>query len=261
MARLIVGERRSGPTHASVIRPGCCGAGCHERPHGLLTGDACRKWAGPARGSRTAGAPLSLEQPASVPVKRLYRLPPTSERSVSELVAVWPPHDLATFLADRHFPPRGVPMLKHVMALPRQTVCQQGSVVSVDGWVVGQAREHDRQNRPLPVWQGCRVIMADELFLTKPQSQDSLDGRCFGPLPRSRSHWPCPSRSGLERSIEMPDVLAIAGRFMAGSRRSSSKNCCIVVTVVLGTSLSPSLGGYCSAFAQFYCMVGAYDRG
>ncbi len=121
---------------------------------------------------------------ASVPVG-LYRLLPTSERFVSELVAVRPPHDLATFLADRHYLPRGVAMLKHVMALPRQTVCRQGSVVSVDGWVIGQAREHDSRNRPLPVWRGCRVIMADELFLMNPQSQDSLDGRYFGPLPRS----------------------------------------------------------------------------
>jgi type IV secretory pathway protease TraF len=37
----------------------------------------------------------------------------------------------------------------------------------------------------LPVWQGCRVVGADELFLMNWQSGDSLDGRYFGLVPRS----------------------------------------------------------------------------
>jgi conjugative transfer signal peptidase TraF len=134
---------------------------------------------------RGRSAPLYLwNASASVPVG-LYRLLLTSDRFAGELVAVRPPDDLAAFLADRHYLPRDVPMLKHVMALPRQTVCRLGRVVSVDGWVIGWAREHDSRNRPLPVWRGCRVIMADELFLMNPQSGDSLDGRYFGPLPRA----------------------------------------------------------------------------
>ena len=37
--------------------------------------------------------------------------------------------------------------------------------------------------RPLPVWQGCRVVAGGEVFLMNRQSEDSLDGRYFGPLP------------------------------------------------------------------------------
>jgi len=40
-------------------------------------------------------------------------------------------------------------------------------------------------NRPLPVWQGCRIIGEDEIFVMNWQSEDSLDGRYFGPLPAS----------------------------------------------------------------------------
>lgn len=121
---------------------------------------------------------------ASVPVG-LYLLEMTDERYFTELVAVVPPEPLATFLAAGNYLPRGVPMLKHVLALPGQTVCRDGLVVTVDKVAVGMALERDRQGRALPVWQGCRVVPEDALFLMNSRSADSLDGRYFGPLPRS----------------------------------------------------------------------------
>jgi conjugative transfer signal peptidase TraF len=121
---------------------------------------------------------------ASVPVG-LYWLQSIEQRYVTELVAVMPPAPLATFLADGHYLPRGVPMLKHVLALPGQTVCRQGLTVSIDAIAMGAAHERDGRGRRLPVWQGCRVIAAGELFLMNWQSADSLDGRYFGPLPAS----------------------------------------------------------------------------
>jgi conjugative transfer signal peptidase TraF len=81
--------------------------------------------------------------------------------------------------------PRGVPMLKRVLALPGQTVCRNGTTITVDTIEIGEARERDGRGRPLPVWQGCRVIAEGELFLMNWQSADSLDGRYFGPIPAS----------------------------------------------------------------------------
>ena len=121
---------------------------------------------------------------ASVPLG-LYRLQSTDERYVTELVAVMPPEPLATFLADGSYLPRGVPMLKRVLALPGQTVCREGLTVIVDAIAMGTARERDGRGRPLPVWQGCRVVAVDELFLMNWRSADSLDGRYFGPIPAS----------------------------------------------------------------------------
>ncbi len=121
---------------------------------------------------------------ASVPVG-LYRLQSTGERYITELVAVLPPEPLAIFLADGGYLPRSVPMLKRVLALPGQTVCREGFTVMIDAIVMGAARERDGRGRLLPVWQGCHVIAAGELFLMNWQSADSLDGRYFGPLPAS----------------------------------------------------------------------------
>jgi conjugative transfer signal peptidase TraF len=113
----------------------------------------------------------------------LYRLQPTGRLFGTELVAIEPPEPLATILADGLYLPRGIPMLKRVLALPGQTVCRDDLTITVDGTRVGEARERDSRGRPLPVWQGCRVVGEDEVFLMNWQSAGSLDGRYFGPLP------------------------------------------------------------------------------
>ena len=119
---------------------------------------------------------------ASVPIG-LYRVRPTARLAITQLLVVEPPEPLATFLAEGDYLPRGIPMLKRVLALHGQTVCRDQLTVTVDSIEIGEARERDSRGRPLPVWQGCRVIAADEVFLMNWQSADSLDGRYFGVLP------------------------------------------------------------------------------
>ena len=121
---------------------------------------------------------------SSVPIG-LYRVQATTRLAVTELVAVQPPDLLAAFLDLNGYLPVGVPMLKRVLALPGQTVCRNGLKIAVDGVDVGEARERDGRNRPLPVWHGCRVIADGDVFVMNWQSADSLDSRYFGPLPAS----------------------------------------------------------------------------
>jgi conjugative transfer signal peptidase TraF len=121
---------------------------------------------------------------ASVPIG-LYRLQPDGKRYVTELVAVRPPAPLARFLDRNGYLPAGVPMLKRVLALPGQSVCRRGLTVLVDDIVVGTAQQRDRSGRLLPDWQGCMIIGDGKLFLMNWQSESSLDGRYFGPMPAS----------------------------------------------------------------------------
>jgi Protein of unknown function (DUF2840)/Signal peptidase, peptidase S26 len=75
------------------------------------------------------------------------------------------------------------PAFEAVVALPGQTVCRNHLAVMIDGVVMSIARERDHLGRPLPAWQGCHMIGEGKVFLMNWQSDDSLDGRYFGPLP------------------------------------------------------------------------------
>ncbi len=121
---------------------------------------------------------------ASVPIG-LYAIRPAGALHVTELVVVRPPAALASFLDQRRYLPKGVPMLKRILALPGQTVCRSDRTIIVDGIAMGEARDHDSNGRTLPTWHGCRVVGGDEVFLMNWQSEDSFDGRYFGPLPVS----------------------------------------------------------------------------
>lgn len=121
---------------------------------------------------------------ASAPIG-LYRVRAADRLDVTDLVAAAPPPLIAEFMADRGYLPMGVPMLKRVLALPGQTVCRRGLDIIAYGSTVGQARERDHAGRRMPVWQGCRRIGDDELFLMNFDIPDSVDSRYFGPFPRS----------------------------------------------------------------------------
>lgn len=115
----------------------------------------------------------------------LYALRPAGELHEAELVVVDPPAALARFADERGYLPHRVPMLKRVAALPGQTVCRTGRVITIDAIARGEALTADRQGRPLPVWQGCQRLSAGTVFLMNGRSAHSFDGRYFGLLPAS----------------------------------------------------------------------------
>ena len=118
---------------------------------------------------------------ASVPTG-LYAIRGKASLHVGERVAIEPPPELRRLLAERHYLPTGVPLLKRVAAVRGQRVCRFGHRVMIDGTFVGAARARDRLGRRLPAWSGCHVLRSGELFVMNPAAPDSFDGRYFGVL-------------------------------------------------------------------------------
>lgn len=121
---------------------------------------------------------------ASMPVG-LYAVRPVRRLQRGEIVAVRPPERLARYLDHREFLPYGLPLLKPVAALGGDTVCRRDRVLSLNGRPQAVALDRDHLGRPLPVWQGCRRLGAQDVFLLIPSQKTSLDGRYFGVLPTS----------------------------------------------------------------------------
>ncbi|WP_371224248.1 S26 family signal peptidase [Roseovarius sp. 2305UL8-3] len=120
---------------------------------------------------------------ASVPIG-FYAVQPIDAPKIGELVVLEPPSPLGDWLLEHSYLGADVPLIKHVAALPGQRVCRIGVTVSIDGVAVATAKERDRFDRPLPVWQGCHLLTDEQIFFLNPDTEASLDGRYFGPLPR-----------------------------------------------------------------------------
>ncbi|GGA48786.1 S26 family signal peptidase [Pelagibacterium lentulum] len=118
---------------------------------------------------------------ASVPVG-LYKVHQIGTLSVGDLVTIVPPPALADALSQRGYLASGVPLIKRVLALSGTTVCRIAQTIYVYGHPFGEARTRDSLGRELPLWQGCRPLSENEVFLMNWDAPDSFDGRYFGPL-------------------------------------------------------------------------------
>lgn len=130
-------------------------------------------------------APLLVWNASESAPVGLYRVQPAGKLTGTELVVAMPPEAFVAFLFGRGYLPRGVPLIKRIVALPGQAVCRNGLHISVDGVEIGLARERDRLGRALPSWQGCRVLADGEVFVMNADEPASLDSRYFGPIPAS----------------------------------------------------------------------------
>lgn len=116
--------------------------------------------------------------------KGLYIVMPQSHVRRGHIAAYMPPPVLGTWMAKRGYLPEGLPLLKPVASRPGDRFCRSGSMVSFRAKPVAVAQNRDSFGRDLPVWQGCRIVGDDEIFLLS-RSKNSLDSRYFGPLPAS----------------------------------------------------------------------------
>jgi conjugative transfer signal peptidase TraF len=110
----------------------------------------------------------------------LYRLDPDERLYKDELVLAQPPRWAGQLASTRGYLPLGVPLIKHVVALPGDCVCARASAIIVNGSRLAGALSRDHAGRVLPRWTGCNVLDSDRLLLLNATVRDSFDGRYFG---------------------------------------------------------------------------------
>ena len=101
-----------------------------------------------------------------------------------DLAVVKPPPALELMILARGILPPSVPLVKRVAADGGDEVCRSNEpngTISINGEVVAETFEKDRDGRPLPSWNGCMKLVQGELFLLQPHPY-SFDSRYFGPV-------------------------------------------------------------------------------
>jgi conjugative transfer signal peptidase TraF len=117
----------------------------------------------------TASAPLGL-----------YRVWPGEAAGKGDLVVAWLPLSVRALAAERDYLPIHVPLVKRVAAAQGDTVCALGQEVFVNGQWITERSVRDSRGRPIPYWNGCRLLGHQELFLLMADRNASFDGRYFG---------------------------------------------------------------------------------
>jgi len=120
------------------------------------------------------------------------RLPSRGETAV-----VAPPPLVEAMITSRGILPASVPLVKQIAAVSGDEVCRSNKptgTIAINGKVLAEVFEKDREDRPLPSWEGCMILINGEFFLLQPHPY-SFDSRYFGPVSRcdilgvARSIW------------------------------------------------------------------------
>ena len=118
---------------------------------------------------------------ASVPIG-LYALKAEAAR-VGDIVALRLPRHVRRQAGARRYLPANALLLKPVAAASGDRVCRWQTRIHVNGRFHAEAARHDTARRRMPVWQGCRHLHQNEIFVLSP-SRASFDSRYFGPIHR-----------------------------------------------------------------------------
>jgi conjugative transfer signal peptidase TraF len=126
--------------------------------------------------------PLLVWNASSSMPPGLYRAS-LSKPDIGDVVLIEPPSAFMRLALERGYLTGPVPFVKEITAAAGDTVCRQGRTISLGGLTIAQAMDADSKGRPLPAWDGCRVLNKDEVFVLGTHA-GSFDGRYFGPIRR-----------------------------------------------------------------------------
>ncbi len=110
----------------------------------------------------------------------LYLVSPGDDPLPGDMVIARIPRPWRDLAASRRYIPSNVPLVKRVVGYPGREVCALGNEIFLDGVPLVVRKARDGKGRPMPWWEGCRVLARGEYFLLMTASPDSFDGRYFG---------------------------------------------------------------------------------
>ena len=113
-----------------------------------------------------------------------YLIDRYAQLRVDDYVLAPLPAEAARLADERQYLPLSVPILKRLGAVEFQHVCISGDSIFIDGRLTAKTLRRDSRGRELALWNHCRPLTSEELFLLSVTNPASFDSRYFGPILR-----------------------------------------------------------------------------
>ncbi len=127
--------------------------------------------------------PMILNETSSMAKGAYVRVGEVDDLKSGDIIAMPMNGAAQNYLVKKLGYPKDTMLIKRVAGLSGHLVCRQGSVVTIYKRTIVAARSN-RQGNPLPVWNGCRILSPNQVFLLGDHPA-SFDSRYFGPVSRS----------------------------------------------------------------------------
>ena len=131
-------------------------------------------------GCGAIAAHLTINLTSSMP-RGLYWLRPSAPAGRGTAVYLEVPRAIRGLVAERHYLPANVHLLKRVVALPGDRVCTDNDRYVVDDRLLSGIAARDRVGRPLTPFSYCGIVRPGVAFVAA-DGDSSLDSRYFGPV-------------------------------------------------------------------------------
>ena len=133
-----------------------------------------------AVGCRAIAAHLTFNLTSSVP-GGLYWLQTSASLKRGTAVYLEVPGCIRGLVAERHYLPPTLHLLKRVVALPGDRVCTDNHRYVVDDQLLSVIAARDRAGRSLTPFSYCAIVRPGVAFVAA-HRESSLDSRYFGPV-------------------------------------------------------------------------------
>lgn len=133
----------------------------------------------------THGYHLTYSNSISMP-KGFYLIVPATILHRNDVVEFLPPQQAQEYLATKHWAPNNGHLLKHVMGIPGDWVCNSNNAVWINNQKIGPIFQFYAPNKPLPQNHFCGKLKINQYLLLSDKIARSFDGRYFGPITKDQ---------------------------------------------------------------------------
>lgn len=131
------------------------------------------------------GYGLTYQVTASLP-KGIYLIYPTKNINRGDIVIFYPPNNAKIFLAKNKWAPLSNILMKKVVGMPNDFVCNKDSKVIVNKKYFGKMYYFYAKGKRMPYVSFCAKLQSEQYLLLSNFIDRSYDGRYFGPVYRNQ---------------------------------------------------------------------------